>query len=163
MKRIMDLLMEIVAYEKFRNDALETADFIVNLKKDELNILKELFEVLDVEIDDEYEYIYYIADNIDSLLEEIKEYITLRNEERYETGEFLFEMSQSIDENKFYASEDDLLGDDWEDIFKIEEDLYTEQDGCLMYGTRPSEKKDRSKVIWKPGDLEGDFVDAIEG
>ena len=163
MKRIMDLLMEIVAYEKFRNDALETADFIVNLKKDELNILKELFEVLDVEIDDEHEYIYYIADNIDSLLEEIEEYITLRNEERYETGEFLFEMSQSIDENKFYANEDDLLGDDWEDIFKIEEDLYTEQDGCLMYGTRPSEKKDRSKVIWKPGDLEGDFVDAIEG
>ncbi len=32
-----------------------------------------------------------------------------------------------------------------------------------MYGTRPSEKKDRSKVVWKPGDLEGDFVDAIEG
>ena len=163
MKRIMDLLMEIVAYEKFRNDALETADFIVNLKKDELNILKELFEVLDVEIDDEHEYIYYIADNIDSLLEEIEEYITLRNEERYETGEFLFEMSQSIDENKFYASEDDLLGDDWEDIFRIEEDLYTEPGGCIMYGTRPSEKKDRSKVVWKPGDLEGDFVDAIEG
>ena len=163
MKRIMDLLMEIVAYKRFRNDALETADFIVNLKKDELNILKELFEVLDVEIDDEYEYIYYIADNIDSLLEEIKEYIALRNEERYETGESLFEMSQSIDENKFYASEDDLLGDDWEDIFKIEEDLYTEPGGCIMYGTRPSEKKDRSKVVWKPGDLEGDFVDAIEG
>ena len=72
-------------------------------------------------------------------------------------------MSQSIDENKFYASEDDLLGDDWEDIFRIEEDLYTEPGGCIMYGTRPSEKKDRSKVVWKPGDLEGDFVDAIEG
>ena len=69
----------------------------------------------------------------------------------------------SIDENKFYASEDDLLGDDWEDIFRIEEDLYTEPGGCLMYGTRPSEKKDISKVVWKPGDLEGDFVDAIEG
>ena len=163
MKRIMDLLMEIVAYEKFRNDALETADMIVNLEKEELSILKELFEILDVDIEDEYEYIYYIADNIDSLLEEIKEYIALRNEERYETGEFLFEMSQVNDENKFYASEDDLLGDDWEDIFKIEEDLYTEPGGCIMYGTRPSEKKDRSKVVWKPGDLEGDFVDAIEG
>lgn len=163
MERIIALLMEIVEYERFRNDALETADFIVNLKKDELNILKELFEILDVEMNDEYEYIYYIADNLDSLLEEIKEYIALRNEERYETGEFLFEMSKVVDENKFYASEDDLLGDDWEDIFKIEEDLYTEPGGCLMYGTRPSEKKDRSKVVWKPGDLEGDFVDAVEG
>ena len=113
MERIMELLMEIVEYKRFRNDALEVADMIVNLEKEELNILKELFEILDVEIEDEYEYIYYIADNIDSLLEEIEEYITLRNEERYETGEFLFEMSQSIDENKFYASEDDLLGDDW--------------------------------------------------
>ena len=159
----MELLMEIVAYEKFRNDALETADMIVNLEKEELSILKELFEILDVEIEDEYEYIYYIADNIDSLLEEIKEYIALRNEERYETGESLFEMSKAIDENKFYASEDDLLGDDWEDIFRIEEDLYTEPGGCIMYGTKPSEKKDRSKVVWKPGDLEGDFVDAIEG
>ena len=163
MERIMDLLMEIVAYEKFRNDALEVADFIVNLEENELTILKELFEILDIEIEDEYDYIYYIADNLDSLLEEIEEYITLRNEERYETGEFLFEMSQSIDENKFYASEDDLLGDDWEDIFRIEEDLYTEPGGCIMYGTRPSEKKDRSKVVWKPGDLEGDFVDSIEG
>ena len=163
MERIMDLLMEIVAYKKFRDDALETADFIVNLEKEELSILKELFEILDVEIEDEYEYTYYIADNLNDLIEEIEEYIVLRNEERYETGEFLFEMSQAIDENKFYASEDDLLGDDWEDIFKIEEDLYTEQGGCLMYGTRPSEKKDRSKVVWKPGDLEGDFVDAIEG
>lgn len=155
MERIMELLMEIVEYKRFRNDALETADFIVNLEKEELNILKELFEILDIEIEDEYDYIYYIADNLDSLLEEIEEYITLRNEERYETGEFLFEMSQSIDENKFYASEDDLLGDDWEDIFRIEEDLYTEPGGCIMYGTRPSEKKDRSKVVWKPGDLEG--------
>ena len=163
MERIIALLMEIVAYEKFRNDALETADMIVNLEKEELSILKELFEILDVEIEDEYEYIYYIADNLDDLIEEIEEYIALRNEERYETGESLFEMSQAVDENKFYANEDDLLGDDWEDIFEIEEDLYTEQGGCLMYGTRPSEKKDRSKVVWKPGDLEGDFVDAIEG
>ena len=31
MERIIALLMEIVAYEKFRNDALETADMIVNL------------------------------------------------------------------------------------------------------------------------------------
>ena len=154
--------MEIVEYKRFRNDALEVADMIVNLEKEELNILKELFEILDVEIEDEYEYIYYIADNIDSLLEEIEEYITLRNEERYETGEFLFEMSQSIDENKFYASEDDLLGDDWEDIFRIEEDLYTEPGGCIMYGTRPSEKKIEA-IVWKPGDLEGDFVDSIEG
>ena len=68
MKRIMDLLMEIVAYEKFRNDALETADFIVNLEDNELNILKELFEILDVEMEDEYEYIYYIADNLDDLI-----------------------------------------------------------------------------------------------
>ena len=30
MERIMDLLMEIVEYKRFRNDALETADFIVN-------------------------------------------------------------------------------------------------------------------------------------
>ena len=104
MERVIALLMEIVEYERFRNDALETADFIVNLKKDELNILKELFEILDVEMNDEYEYIYYIADNLDSLLEEIKEYIALRNEERYETGEFLFEMSKVVDENKFYAS-----------------------------------------------------------
>lgn len=163
MERIMELLMEIVEYKKFRNDALEVADMIVNLEKEELNILKELFEILDVEMEDEYEYTYYIADNLNDLIEEIEEYIVLRNEERYETGEFLFEMSQSIDENKFYASEDDLLGDDWEDIFKIEEDLYTEPGGCIMYGTRPSEKKDRSKVVWKPGDLEGDFVDAIEG
>ena len=163
MERIIALLMEIVAYEKFRNDALETADMIVNLEKEELSILKELFEILDVEIEDEYEYIYYIADNLDDLIEEIEEYIALRNEERYETGESLFEMSQAVDENKFYANEDDLLGDDWEDIFEIEEDLYTEQGGCLMYGTRPSEKKDRSKVVWKPGDLEGDFVDAMEG
>ena len=71
MERIMELLMEIVEYKRFRNDALETADFIVNLEKEELNILKELFEVLDVEIDDEHEYIYYIADNIDSLLKKI--------------------------------------------------------------------------------------------
>lgn len=163
MKRVMDLLMEIVAYKKFRNDDLETADMIVNLEENELTILKELFEILDVEIEDEYEYTYYIADNLNDLIEEIEEYITLRNEERYETGESLFEMSQVNDENKFYASEDDLLGDDWDDIFKIEEDLYTEQGGCLMYGTRPSEKKDRSKVVWKPGDLEGDFVDSIEG
>ena len=163
MERIIALLMEIVAYEKFRNDALETADMIVNLEKEELSILKELFEILDVEIEDEYDYIYYIADNLDSLIGEIEEYITLRNEERYETGESLFEMSQVNDENKFYANEDDLLGDDWEDIFRIEEDLYTEPGGCIMYGTRPSEKKDRSKVVWKPGDLEGDFVDAIEG
>ena len=159
----MDLLMEIVAYKKFRNDDLETADMIVNLEENELTILKELFEILDVEIEDEYEYTYYIADNLNDLIEEIEEYITLRNEERYETGESLFEMSQVNDENKFYASEDDILGDDWDDIFKIEEDLYTEPGGCIMYGTRPSEKKDRSKVVWKPGDLEGDFVDAIEG
>ena len=163
MERVIALLMEIVEYERFRNDALEVADFIVNLEKEELTILKELFEILDAEIEDEYDYIYYIADNLDSLLEEIKEYIALRNEERYETGEYLFEMSKAIDENKFYASEDDLLGDDWEDIFRIEEDLYTEPGGCIMYGTRPSEKKDRSKVVWKPGDLEGDFVDAVEG
>ena len=163
MERVIALLMEIVEYERFRNDALETADFIVNLKKDELNILKELFEILDVEMNDEYDYIYHIADNLNDLIEEIKEYIILRNEERYEAGESLFEMSKAIDENKFYASEDDLLEDDWEDIFKIEEDLYTEPGGCIMYGTRPSEKKDRSKVVWKPGDLEGDFVDAIEG
>ena len=135
MERIMDLLMEIVEYKRFRNDALETADFIVNLEENELNILKELFEVLDVEIDDEYEYIYYIADNLDSLIEEIEEYIVLRNEERYETGEFLFEMSKVVDENKFYAREDDLLGDDWEDIFKIEEDLYTEPGG-VWYETK---------------------------
>ncbi len=82
MERVMELLMEIVEYEKLRNDALETADFIVNLEENELTILKELFEVLDVEIVDEYEYIYYIADNLDSLLEEIEEYIALRNEER---------------------------------------------------------------------------------
>ena len=108
MERIMDLLMEIVEYKRFRNDDLETADFIV-FRKRGTEYIKELFEVLDVEIDDEYEYIYYIADNIDSLLEEIKEYIALRNEERYETGESLFEMSKAIDENKFYASEDDFL------------------------------------------------------
>ena len=73
MERVMELLMEIVEYKKFRKDALETADFIVNLEKEELNILKELFEILDVEMEDEYDYIYYIADNLDSLLEEIKE------------------------------------------------------------------------------------------
>lgn len=155
--------MEIVAYKKFRNDDLEVADFIVNLEENELNILKELFEVLDVDIEDEYDYTYYIADNLNDLIEEIEEFIILRQNERYETGEDLFEISKVNDENKFYANEDDLLGDDWDDIFEIEEDLYTEQGGCLMYGTRPSEKKDRSKVVWKPGDLEGDFVDAIEG
>ena len=72
MERIMELLMEIVEYKRFRNDALEVADFIVNLEENELTILKELFEILDIEIEDEYDYIYYIADNLDSLLEDIK-------------------------------------------------------------------------------------------
>lgn len=159
MEKVLNTLINILEYAEFRDNALETAEYIGELE--DIAMLKDLFEILDVEMDEE-EYMEYIAENLEELLKEIDEYYTFRQAERHEIGLDLFERQFERDDNTYYASEDDLLGNDWDDLYKYEEELHTEQHGCIIHGTRPSEKKDRQQVVWKEKDLEGDFVDAID-
>lgn len=120
---------------------------------EECKELKDLFESIDVNIDDEDEYIDYLSHNIDKILAEMEDYLHFRLTDIHETGG-KFEREIHIDHNFYYASDDDLLGNDYLDIDKYEESLYTEQHGAYLLGTRPSKKKDRSKTKYRPEELE---------
>lgn len=156
MERLLNLMLDILDSREIKDD-YDLACYIWELTHEEeedniLNIFKEIFESLDVNIEDEEEYIDYLTESIEQILCEIEEYTRFRLTDMHDTG-YKF-IRDTEDKNKFYPDPYDFLQDDWIDIYELEEELDSEHHAAYLCGNMPSKKKDRSIVKFSKEELE---------
>lgn len=156
MERLLNLMLDILNSRDVKDD-YDLAYFIWDLthekeEDDSLNIFKETLESLDVNIEDEEEYIDYLTENIEEILHEIEEYTRFRLTDMHDTGYKFIRGAE--DKNKFYPDADDFLQYAWIDIYELEEELDTEHHAAYLCGNMPSKKKDRSIVKFSKEELE---------
>lgn len=156
MERLLNLMLDILNSRDVKDD-YDLAYFIWDLthekeEDDSLNIFKETLESLDVNIEDEEEYIDYLTENIEEILHEIEEYTRFRLTDMHDTG-YKF-IGGAEDKNKFYPDADDFLQYAWIDIYELEEELDTEHHAAYLCGNMPSKKKDRSIVKFSKEELD---------